>query len=1558
MSSDSPYGKLKSIKGFVDNVRALTYNDLSISKNAADTDVADEVACADFERLLELIEQAMSNNICSYCGYVFSDHEECPSKPTATSANPNTGLVENLSPEWYQSSNSSTWSLQQNTESTKDTPLWMSMAMFDINGHIVEGTTWSTPIRMNGIQGERGADGISGTVFEEIYILGNAAVKPNKPISNQIAEDLPYDSIYDRSWTRYPSGVTNDTPIEYYSKRYYDDSTGVWGEWSNPVAWSQFGREGRDGKHIEYIFCVGDEQGVVVPYSNPDNDETKLKWPLEITSSKKTYRWYDDPPSNLQPTQVIWCSIRHSEESIGESGHPVLKWGPYSTPTIWARYSVDGKEGGGRYVTAYCVAKDGYKPAKPSGGKWDVVTQKVTAPVDPNGIVTWYDHPPTRNAGEIIWMSSASFHSSGYIIGEWSDPVQLTVDGINGKDGDSIQFIYRLLHSVEDFEILKNFHIIARQKGIKLESNQSSDEAPQKIDNINESVFNEWGISPFDWEKEGDTYTVCKTEWTDEPQGINLSNLVECVCTRTKSVNGEWSDWSDPVPWSVWGKDGMDGEGVEYIFTVTPKMISIDGEERDFLEYYRECIVRNEIPEWLYIPTREDYERYDQENNTNFAEKFLEYEFCPGITDTNVLGLHQEWYDEPQDVSADKPYEWVSIRKKEIGTTEDGNENEYIGDWGNFGAPKLWNKFATDGRSSVMAYAFTRSNKPLNELLKYHNEQLDFRPKGGSFAKPIPDPTFYIDDETDFSGGYIEWYDSVPGNADDGDIWMTSRFFSSIADSDNDGETIDNYWSIPCKMTDRSDFQVEFVSYYEKDGVIDTNIWPKPEDFNIYYDKASGANRLDDAEKAWREAEKEKGWNWGDETKDPVWMATCRLKNGKWTNWTVVKVKGETGDAGTSVKIIGTAKLDSKETNCLNLELQNPNEYQTLPNGRIAFYVLVHCPTSGAGVMYKWLDPNDPDVPANVETAGYYKYVDYYKLSTGDGWLINGELWVWDGDSYENVGQIQGPAGEADRLYIAFSNDDSVVEENSDINVDIDLKTGKYIGYCAGPKLSNEALTKSSTYSWSKWKGQDGWGQEQIFLLTKEVVSDKVTITRDQGPFVPTDNKEQHEWRPLVDSQYTDYVGKIHKIAATSGDYKKDEYRWSDTPLTPNKAYPFCWVVTRNTSNWEWKGENGRAVLYSNYVESGKDAIYLELSEDSVSVPLDMSGEIDVDTEETAFDLTATLYSGRDKIENPGEISIQYQLGNSNWVDNVENSNLIRISVNQLEEYKADKDKYPSYIDVKVTWDGGEWIKTCKINYGTALYELTVSKSVLHKDLSTGRLFENYDKVNVYVKHWIRDTWLPASDTPVYCDITKLDGTHDTKQTDTDANGNTEFDSLSTIENISNVEFYLKDKYHNKICNETIGIVANGKDGAWQEFIYKLYENEVTDWSNLGPEWKNPDDNTTNDAEQKYKEPDYVPNGWSDDPLEVTYNNKYQYVSVRKRNGNDGWSPFSTPTLWSRMDVNLQVHMPSESVIICNKQQGIGLSKGRTIDFSLTTTENGNAVQPDSITLHSQKKGN
>ena len=31
----------------------------------------------------------------------------------------------------------------------------------------------------------------------------------------------------------------------------------------------------------------------------------------------------------------------------------------------------------------------------------------------------------------------------------------------------------------------------------------------------------------------------------------------------------------------------------------------------------------------------------------------------------------------------------------------------------------------------------------------------------------------------------------------------------------------------------------------------------------------------------------------------------------------------------------------------------------------------------------------------------------------GDGYLINGDLWVWDGSKFNNVGKIQGPAGQS-----------------------------------------------------------------------------------------------------------------------------------------------------------------------------------------------------------------------------------------------------------------------------------------------------------------------------------------------------------------------------------------------------------------------------------------------------------------------------------------------------------------------------------------------------------------
>lgn len=119
--------------------------------------------------------------------------------------------------------------------------------------------------------------------------------------------------------------------------------------------------------------------------------------------------------------------------------------------------------------------------------------------------------------------------------------------------------------------------------------------------------------------------------WTDSPSGITATYQYEWVCVRTKpSGSGTWSAYSTPVIWAKWGDKGTDGDGMEYIFQRT------------------------------------------------------EVETAPGtplIFSLNAGFVPSGWTDEPSGVSADYPFEWVSMRKKTNGV------------WGGFSEPTLWNNY-------------------------------------------------------------------------------------------------------------------------------------------------------------------------------------------------------------------------------------------------------------------------------------------------------------------------------------------------------------------------------------------------------------------------------------------------------------------------------------------------------------------------------------------------------------------------------------------------------------------------------------------------------------------------------------------------------------------------------------------------------------------------------------------------------------------------------------------------------------------------------------------------
>ena len=90
--------------------------------------------------------------------------------------------------------------------------------------------------------------------------------------------------------------------------------------------------------------------------------------------------------------------------------------------------------------------------------------------------------------------------------------------------------------------------------------------------------------------------------------------------------------------------------------------------------------------------------------------------------------------------------------------------------------------------------------------------------------------------------------------------------------------------------------------------------------------------------------------------------------------------------------------------------------------------------------------------------------------STGDAYLVNGYLWVWDGSAWANAGKIQGPAGEdgADGkttyFHIRYSpNPDGVpMSETPDV----------FIG--TRVDFDPTASDNPSDYTWARFRGMDG----------------------------------------------------------------------------------------------------------------------------------------------------------------------------------------------------------------------------------------------------------------------------------------------------------------------------------------------------------------------------------------------------------------------------------------------------------------------------------------------------
>lgn len=281
-----------------------------------------------------------------------------------------------------------------------------------------------------------------------------------------------------------------------------------------------------------------------------------------------------------------------------------------------------------------------------------------------------------------IWMAVSKL--SGGVWGKWEifkikgeqgDPGN---PGKPGADGKDIEFVYTRTNTDDE-------------RAIPDPNANSENGLP-----VNGKVFQDDDFVP--------------DGWYDNPKGIEETMRYEWVAIRTKQ-DDTWSNFRGPILWSHWGVNGMDGDGVEYIYYAGPKL-PIDPV--------------NDPTIWW--------------NHETWKEEYQEDEYTgPELSN---------WKDDPIDLEHSDygpgTKEWVSVRKQE----EDKNGEKK---WGQFSVPALWAYYSKNGKDGVVdgyQIDITNSNMPVPTDATGHVSSYNNKCKVNVFHNGIPETDFELNVES------------------------------------------------------------------------------------------------------------------------------------------------------------------------------------------------------------------------------------------------------------------------------------------------------------------------------------------------------------------------------------------------------------------------------------------------------------------------------------------------------------------------------------------------------------------------------------------------------------------------------------------------------------------------------------------------------------------------------------------------------------------------------------------------------------------------------------------
>lgn len=279
------------------------------------------------------------------------------------------------------------------------------------------------------------------------------------------------------------------------------------------------GKDGQDGKDgIDGVPGIdGDTTRVVIAYKSTktiQRPDTPVGGSWDYDTNTITYPegWSG---SDSNPNGYVWMSTA----TFSSKGTIVVPW---STPVrLTGADGHDGSDGSNIEFVYKLTITSLVTPTKPTGNSQTEAIRQG-----------WTDHPTgISEQYQCEWVCSHNLQTDGSW-SEWSDPTIWSKWGVNGKDGDGVEYIYQITK------------LPASPKEI-------TDNNPDQDEYIPQSAPGE-------------------QPWTDNPTGVSKEFQYEWVSQRKyKGDTHKWGNFSSPSLWAKYGDNGQDGQHLRVMYTKT-----------------------------------------------------------------------------------------------------------------------------------------------------------------------------------------------------------------------------------------------------------------------------------------------------------------------------------------------------------------------------------------------------------------------------------------------------------------------------------------------------------------------------------------------------------------------------------------------------------------------------------------------------------------------------------------------------------------------------------------------------------------------------------------------------------------------------------------------------------------------------------------------------------------------------------------------------------------------------------------------------------------------------